>query len=265
MADSPNGTVIVAVGDEILGGFTLDTNSHWLTRQLREAGYPCVRIEVVADRDPAIVEAVRRAVADTSVARVLVCGGLGPTPDDRTLAALAHALDRPLEVHPDAEAHVQQVVDRLQAAGWIESNRMSEPNRRMTEVPRGATVLANRSGMAPGLAYPLATVEGTDRWLLVLPGVPRELKRIFAEEMLPTFFQGGAALTVAEQRYRYAVEAEFFEPMRKLEGEFPDVIVGSYPQTETRELVIRVRGADPLRVEAALSRIRELRPPPPEP
>jgi len=58
------------------------------------------------------------------------------------------------------------------------------------------------------------------------------------------------------------VEAEFFEPMRRIEAEFPDVSVGSYPQTETRELVIRVRGADPRRVEAALERIRELRPPP---
>ena len=69
---------------------------------------------------------------------------------------------------------------------------------------------------------------------------------------------------MAELRYRYAVEAEFFEPMRRLEGEFPDVAIGSYPQTETRELVIRMRGTDPRRVEAALDRMRELRPPPPD-
>ncbi len=265
MPDSPLGTVIIAVGDEILGGFTLDTNSHWLAGQLREAGYPCARIEVVPDRLPAIVSAVRAAVADPTAARVLVCGGLGPTPDDRTLEALAGALGRPLEINPDAEAHVQRVVDRLHAAGWIPSNEMSEPNRRMTVVPAGARVLVNRSGMAPGLAYALADDDGAERWLLVLPGVPRELKRLFSEEMLPVYFQGGAAPTVAELRYRFAVEAEFFEPMRRLEGEFPDVLIGSYPQTETRELVIRVRGADPRRVEAALERMRELRPPPPEP
>jgi molybdenum cofactor synthesis domain-containing protein len=263
MVDSPGGTVIVAVGDEILGGFTLDTNSHWLAAQLREAGYPCVRIEVVADRTAAIAAAVGRAIADPTVSRVMVCGGLGPTPDDRTLEALADALDRPLEVHPDAEAHVQRVVDRLHAAGWIDSDRMTEPNRRMTVVPRGATVLTNRSGMAPGLAYPLSGEGGAERWLLVLPGVPRELKRLFSEEMLPAFFRGGAAPAVAELHYRYAVEAEFYEPMRRIEGEFPDVTVGSYPQTETRELVIRVRGTDPRRVEAALDRMRELRPPSP--
>jgi molybdenum cofactor synthesis domain-containing protein len=265
MAESPRGTVIVAVGDEILGGFTLDTNSHWLAGQLREAGYPCVHIEVVADRTPAIVDAVRAAVGDPTVSRVLVCGGLGPTPDDRTLEALADALRRPLEVNPDAEAHVQRVIDRLHAAGWIESNGMTAPNRRMTVVPQGATVLTNRSGMAPGLAYRLPAEDGSERWLLVLPGVPRELKRLFTEEMLPTFFRDGAAPTVAELRYRFAVEAEFFEPMRQLEGEFPDVTIGSYPQTEVRELVIRARGADPGRVHAALDRMRELRPLPPEP
>jgi len=141
---------------------------------------------------------------------------------------------------------------------------MTEPNRKMTVVPRGATVLTNRSGMAPGLAYALSGEDGAERWLLVLPGVPRELRRLFTEEMLPAFFRDGAAPTVAELRYRFAVEAEFFEPMRKLEGEFPDVAIGSYPQTETRELVIRVRGTDPRRVEAALDRLREMRPPPPD-
>jgi molybdenum cofactor synthesis domain-containing protein len=260
MQESPQGSVVVAVGDEILGGFTLDTNSHWLAGQLREAGYPCLRIEVVADRTSAIVEAVRRAVADPAVARILVCGGLGPTPDDRTVEALADALGRPLEVHPQAEEHVQRVVGRLHAAGWIDSDRIGEANRKMTVVPRGATVLANRSGMAPGLACPLPAGEGRERWLLALPGVPRELRTIFTEEMRHAYLRDGTAGSVGELRYHYAIEAEFSEPMRRLEGEFPDVAVGSYPQTETRELVIRMRGASPERVEAALSRMRELRP-----
>jgi len=263
MAEHPHGSVIVAVGDEILGGFTLDTNSHWLAGQPREVGYPCGRIEGVADRPPAIVEAVRRAVAEPSVARVLVCGGLGPTPDDRTLEAVAEALGQPLEVNPLAEAHVQRVVDRLRAAGWIADNRISEANRKMTVAPRGATVLDNRSGMAPGLACPLPAGAGEERWLLVLPGVPRELHILLSEEMIPRFLSDGAAVSVGELRYRHIPEAEFFEPMRRIEGEFPDVAVGSYPQMETRELIIRIRGSSAERVEAALNRMRELRPPPP--
>jgi molybdenum cofactor synthesis domain-containing protein len=264
MAERPHGSIIVAVGDEVLGGFTLDTNSHWLAGQLREVGYPCLRIEVVADRSAAIVDAVRRAIADPAVSRVLVCGGLGPTPDDRTLEALADALGLPMEVNPQAEAHVQRVVDRLHAAGWIASNQITEANRKMTVVPRGATVLYNRSGMAPGLAYPLPGSDGSERWLLVLPGVPKELKTLFSEEMVPAFLSDGTAGSVGELRYRHIPEAEFFEPMRRLESEFPDVAVGSYPQMETRELVIRMRGSSAERVEAALNRMRELRPLPPQ-
>src|SRR5258708_39696241 len=72
-------TIIIAVGDELLGGFTLDTNSHWLTQQVREGGFPCERIEVVGDREDAIVAAVQRAVADARSAQVVGCRGGGRT------------------------------------------------------------------------------------------------------------------------------------------------------------------------------------------
>ena len=253
------GTVIVAVGDELLGGFTLDTNSHWLAQQVREVGFPCERIEVVGDREEAIVAAVQRAAADPRATRVFVCGGVGPTTDDRTLQAVAVALGRPLEVNPQARAHIAGIIERMHAAGWVATIELSEANARMASVPEGATVLHNRRGMASGLAYPLEPAD-PDRWLFVLPGVPREMQAIVAEEILPRYFLGGAAPTVQELAYGYAIEAEFFEPMRLLEREFPDVSVGSYPQTETRTLVIRLRGADPLRVAAAAARLTELRP-----
>lgn len=265
MADPAAATVIVAIGDELIGGFTLDTNSHWLAQQVREAGFPCRRIEVVGDAEADIVAAVTRAVSDEAATRVFVCGGLGPTTDDRTLQAVARALGRPLEVNAQARRHIQGIIERMHAAGWVETTELSEANARMASVPEGATVLDNRRGMASGLAYPLGGSAGgagdvADRWLFVLPGVPREMQAIVAEEVLPRFFAGGAAPTVREVSYGFAIEAEFFEPMRVLEREFPDVSVGSYPQTETRQLVLRLRGADPARVDAALARLLELRP-----
>ncbi len=229
-------TIIIAVGDELLGGFTLDTNSHWLTQQVREAGYPTQRIEVVPDEDAAIVDAIHRAIAIASADRVFVSGGVGPTTDDRTLQAL----------------------ERMHAAGWIETTEMSEANARMAGVPEGAVVLRNRRGMASGLAYPLDEAE--ERWLFVLPGVPREVQAIVTEEILPRWFTGHAAQVIRELQYGFAIEAEFFEPMRILEREFPDVSVGSYPQTETRRLIIRMRGVDAERVDAAVARLLGLRP-----
>src|SRR2546428_10312572 len=118
MPGTAPGTVIIAVGDELLHGFTLDSNSHWIAQRVREAGFPAVRIEVVGDSREAIVDAVGRAVADRRATRVLVCGGLGPTPDDRALEGLATALGRPLARDGRAEAHVQGIVERMHAAGW---------------------------------------------------------------------------------------------------------------------------------------------------
>ena len=255
------GTVILTVGDEILGGFIQDTNSHWLAGRLREAGWPAIRIEVVADAQPAIVAAIRRAQADPAAARVLVCGGLGPTPDDRTLEAVSVALERPLEPHPEALAHVRGILARMHQAGFIESPEIGEGNRKMTLVPRGAAVLFNRRGMAPGLALPLEAARAdADRWLIVLPGVPRELQTVVTDEVLPAYFGGGTARQVAELTYSFAVEADFFEPMQTLEREFPGIGVGSYPQTETRELVIRIQADSAEVARAARQRMAELRP-----
>jgi molybdenum cofactor synthesis domain-containing protein len=263
MPSPAHNTIIIAVGDELLGGFTLDTNSHWLAQQVRDAGYPVHRIEIVADADADIVAAIHRAVPEA--ARVFVCGGVGPTTDDRTLAAVAHALGRPVTEHPQARAHIEGIIERMHAAGWLADTSISEANARMAMVPEGAEVLRNRRGMASGLAYPLGPAEaGEDRWLFVLPGIPREFQAIVAEEILPRWFTGGTAPVVRQLEYGHAIEAEFFEPMRTLEREYPDVSVGSYPQTETRRLIIRVRGTDAARVEAAVSRLLEMKPLPVE-
>jgi molybdenum cofactor synthesis domain-containing protein len=262
MPEPRPGTVIIAVGDELLGGFTLDTNSHWLAQQVRDAGFSCRHIEVVGDVDDDIVAAIRRAVDDPLARRVFVCGGVGPTTDDRTLAAVGRALGRRMAVDARARAHIEGIVQRMHAAGWVPTTEVSEANARMAVVPEGAVVLTNRRGMASGLAYDLG--DDGERWLFVLPGVPREFQALVNEEILPRFFVGGAAPVVRELRYGYAIEADFFEPMRTLEREFPDVAVGSYPQTETRQLVIRVRGEDERRVEAAVERLVALRPLPTE-
>jgi molybdenum cofactor synthesis domain-containing protein len=230
MPQGHDSTVIVAVGDELLGGFTLDTNSHWLAQQVREAGWPVRRIEVVADRDEDIVAAIHRAVADAL--RVFVCGGVGPTTDDRTLAAVARALGRPITENPEARAHIQGIVERMHAAGWVDNTEISEA----------------------------ALEAGDDRWLFVTPGIPREMQAIVSEEILPRWFAGGSAPVVRQLEYGFAIEAQFFEPMRVLEREFPEVSVGSYPQTETRRLIIRVSGADASRVDAAVARLLEMRP-----
>lgn len=247
-------TVIIAVGDEILSGHTLDTNSNLLARAVFAAGHPVRRIEAVADDPAAIAGAVLRAAAEPGVRHIVISGGIGPTPDDLTFSAVASALGRPLELNPQAYAHIEALVRRMHEAGWVESSEVSEANRRSAMVPAGAEVLTNRRGMAPAVRLDLG-----DRSLFVLPGIPREFSAIVEEELIPRYFDGGVAPVVAEVRYSSVPEAEMDGPMRTLAREFPDVTVGSYPQTERRELVIRLRGIDRQRVDAAAARLRQLR------
>src|SRR4029077_6135399 len=91
-------SAIVAIGDELVGGFTLDTNSHWLAERLRILGYPVKRITAIRDRPKEIVRQIHLELADDDVTQVFCCGGLGPTPDDRTFASLAEALGRELVI-----------------------------------------------------------------------------------------------------------------------------------------------------------------------
>jgi nicotinamide-nucleotide amidase len=247
---------VVAVGDELLGGFTLDTNSHWMTERLRLLGYPAKRVTQVRDRPGEIIEQLQRELDDADVTDVFVSGGLGPTPDDRTFAALAQALGKELVVWEETRARIERRVQRMHSMGLLESPEVTEGNLRMARIPAGpAHVFRNRRGMAPGAIY-----EANGKRVFVLPGVPMELKGIFTEEIEPEFLTAGSAATVRELRFTFAVEARFYPLMRELEATHPDVSVGSYPNFETKELVIRVLGSDPKRVDEALELIKRRAP-----
>jgi molybdenum cofactor synthesis domain-containing protein len=243
---------IVAIGDELVGGFTLDTNSHWLAERLRLLGHPVKRVTQIRDRPPEIIEQVGRELADAEVTHVFLSGGLGPTPDDRTFGALAEALGRELVIWEDTRARIDRRVKRMHEAGLLDSPEVTEGNLRMARIPAGpALVFKNRRGMAPGVVY-----EARGKRIFVLPGVPLEMKGIFTEELEPRFLADGAAATVRELRFTFAVEARFYPLMRELEQSHPEVSVGSYPNFETKELVIRCLGSDPKQVEEVIEIVR---------
>ena len=243
---------IIAIGDELVGGFTLDSNSHWLTGRLRLLGFPVKRVTQIRDRPAEITDQLHRELADTEVNDVFCCGGLGPTPDDRTFASLADALGRKLIIWEETRARIERRVRRMHEAGLLDSPDVTEGNLRMARIPENPThVFKNRRGMAPGVLY-----EQDGKRIFVLPGVPLEMKGIFTEEIEPEFLAAGSAATVRELRFMFAVEARFYPLMRELEESHPDVSVGSYPNFETKELVIRVLGGDAKRVDDVIALIR---------
>ncbi|HEY4025431.1 MAG TPA: competence/damage-inducible protein A [Candidatus Dormibacteraeota bacterium] len=246
-------STIIAIGDELLAGFTLDTNSHWMAEQLRLLGFPLKRITVVADRQEEIVEQMRRDLCDPEVEDVFCSGGLGPTPDDRTFEAVAAALGREMVMWQPVLERIERRVARMHEAGLIESSQVTEGNRRMARIPAEPThVFRNRRGMAPGLMFQVAGGR-----LFVLPGVPSELRGIFTEELAPEFLTGRSAGIVRELRFVFAAEARFYPVMRELEVSHADVSVGSYPNHQSRELVIRFTGQEERRVLQAMEVVRQ--------
>src|SRR3979411_1859583 len=140
--DAQKHSVVVTVGDELLRGHTLDTNTNWLGQRLYSVGFPVRRAQIVAHVGAESVPMVRAEIARQPDC-LFLCGGLGPTPDDRTVAALAAAVDRPLHLDPTAARRIQDRIDWLHGIGRIKTNEMRQANRRMALVPEGSVILEN--------------------------------------------------------------------------------------------------------------------------
>lgn len=163
---------VLSQGEELLTGQTLDTNTNHLSRALTDLGFHVVGAACAGDDAARIHDAIAWA---EERADVLVCtGGLGPTEDDHTAAAVAARLSVPLMLDDEALA---QVAERMHARG----RTLSDANKKQAMLPMGASILRNPLGTAPGFKVVL----GSGAELYCLPGVPSEMRRMWAEEVRP--------------------------------------------------------------------------------
>jgi len=162
---------VVAVGTELLLGQIADTNAAWIGEQLALGGVDSHFHQAVGDNQARIVLALRTALARSD--GVVVCGGLGPTPDDITREAIAEVMNVAL-VRDGA------VVQRIEEMFSSRRRAMPESNARQADVPAGATVIPQQLGTAPGLICPVG-----HKVLYALPGVPYEMYEMFSRAVLP--------------------------------------------------------------------------------
>lgn len=162
---------LLTIGTELLLGFTVDSNAAEIGRALSGAGIRVTRKASVGDTGDAILAGVQEALGRTGA--VLCTGGLGPTADDITKKVVADLYGWPLEFH---DAIWQHLLERFARFG----RKPAEKNRSQAEVPRGAVVLPNRWGTAPGLWF-----EGPPGLVILLPGVPSEMRGLLHHEVLP--------------------------------------------------------------------------------
>ena len=164
---------IVTIGDELLLGFTIDTNAAHLARQLASIGMHVIRRSTVGDEAAEIGRGVGEALERTGA--VITTGGLGPTSDDLSKDSVAALFGRGM--HLDEE-HFKWMEER-----W--RKRFNRPlpagNRRQAMLPDGAEKLENRHGSAPGIWLE----DERGRWVAMLPGVPSEMRGMLADTLLP--------------------------------------------------------------------------------
>src|SRR3984893_14593035 len=179
---------IIAVGSELLTPDRLDTNSLFLTDELNKLGIEVVRKTVVGDKredlSSAFAEALRR------VELVISCGGLGPTADDLTRETVAELLGRRLQ-------RDDRILHAIEARFRSFRREMPEINARQAMVPEGAEVLDNARGTAPGL-----WIEQSDRVIVLLPGVPKEMRGLFAEAVAPRLARRSTGLRLFHRELR---------------------------------------------------------------
>jgi nicotinamide-nucleotide amidase len=189
---------IVSIGNELLTGRT-DTNTSYLSSELLSIGIPVVSSYTVGDDTDAIVRAFNLASADAEV--ILVTGGLGPTDDDLTRQAFANFLGAELQLQ-------SELLHGIQNMFAMRNLEMPEKNKIQAYIPVGAKAIVNNHGTAPGI---MAEVNG--KLLFALPGVPPEMKRMFAESVFPELqrFVGAQVVVVRKLRCFGAGESAIAE------------------------------------------------------
>lgn len=220
----------IVIGNEVLSGRTRDANVQMLGSGLASVGVRLAEARVIADDITLIANVVN--VVRSQYDYVFTTGGIGPTHDDMTAAAMALAFGTELERNAEAVRRLE----RHYGSGDLNAARL-----KMADIPRGASLIDNPVSQAPG--FRLGNV-------FVLAGVPR-----IAQAMFDTIKHGlvGGPPVISHALSAWLREGDLAEPLAAVQAAFPDVDLGSYPFVRDGRLGVSVvaRGTDPARVEAA--------------
>jgi molybdenum cofactor synthesis domain-containing protein len=237
-ADSVTAALLV-IGDEILSGRTKDVNIGATADFCTDLGIDLKEVRVVSDETDDIVEAVNALRARYTY--VFTTGGIGPTHDDITADAIAKAFGVALPINPEARAMLE--------ARWKQTGaEVNEARLRMARIPEGASLIVNSVSAAPG--FRIGNVH-------VMAGVPI-IMRSMLEAILPTLKAGKKVMSVT---IKAAVgEGTIGGPLGRLQEQYPDVKMGSYPQMGKDRIMTELvlRSSDAARLEEAAEKVREM-------
>jgi nicotinamide-nucleotide amidase len=227
---------ILSTGEELITGQLVDSNAAWLAAGLLENGIHTLRTTSVGDDVDRLAAAMSEMAARSDL--VLVTGGLGPTSDDLSAQAAARASGDTLTLNPEALSSMQAFFSRR---GWT----MPEANLKQAMLPSRAGVLENLTGTAPGFR-----VEIGGCLLVFMPGVPREMKAMFAGSVLPLLrerFKVGPGILLSRMTVFGLPESEVGSRLSGFQERFPDIRLGfraSFPLIEVKCMADNGQGTD---------------------
>ena len=224
---------IITIGDEILIGQIVDTNSAWMAAELNKIGVKVKQITSISDEAQHIVKALEEAQSRAEI--ILITGGLGPTKDDITKLTLAKYFNMPLRLDEETLAHVKEFFDKL-------NRPMIEVNIKQAEVPDGCTVIKNKNGTAPCMWF-----EHHGKIIVSMPGVPFEMKYLMADEIIPRIKERFEMPFIFHQSILTAGLGESFlaEQIADIENALPDYIKLAYlPKLGQVRLRLSATGTD---------------------
>ena len=244
---------VVTIGDELLLGYTVDTNAAHLARTLAAEGVEISRRTTVGDSAAAIASAVRDGL--DRAGGVITTGGLGPTSDDLTKPSIAALFGRGMVLD---EAHLAWMEERFTR---LFQRPMPAANRQQAMLPEGARKLQNNHGSAPGIWLE----DERGRWVAMLPGVPREMRGMLADTLVPLIRErlGDDRRVVRSRTLRTTGVGESFlaDRVATIQPGVGDVSLAYLPNADGTDLRVTVRGLEPeeadRRLATAAARLRE--------
>lgn len=228
---------LIVIGNEILTGRTQDLNTQWIAERILPRGIMLAEVRVVPDIEDKIIKAVNELRAEVDY--VFTTGGIGPTHDDITAASVAKAFGVPIEVNEQAYKTLE---------GHYGAENFNAPRKKMTMVPKGATLIPNPVSGAPG--FKIGNVH-------VMAGIPRIMQAMF-DHVLGTL-EGGAAVHASTVSCSLA-ESRIAEQLTALQDHYADIDIGSYPHFRDGKLGLSLvlRSTDDKRLRKATLELMEI-------
>jgi len=214
----------IIIGNEILIGKTLDSNSNWMAKRVTKYGHRVRRVTTIGD-DLDIISDTIKDVLSRNPDLVIISGGMGPTFDDMTLEGIAKGLNRELKLDEHAYNMIKTSYEKAHRIGLLQLEGMTKERKKMAYLPEGSIPLPNTRGTAPGVK-----IKQGETTIFILPGVPAEMKAMFLNVIIPILKEKAGKFIEKGFLFEGIGESQIAPYVSELEHKYPQLWIKTHPR-----------------------------------